>query len=428
MNTLKGFGSYNEIEMFDVLSSILRFEFDDKIKMTMDCFPANEDLTNARKELLIFLMQSKDKSELKELVTNNPLNGLIEQIDENYYEAMSNSCVIFSQLVVKIIEASEKCVEYLKYLKSNLPKTVPEKEKADQTKKVVKPKRNSAHKPATSPLSVASLSKYNYEQKADESLSEKDKSTTSQNGNSTTAVVKKEALVPKSTHDVQSINKKNKPIPGYEDALKNYKILGNHRIYQCQKCSYEANDKNNFRDHVLKHLNYKRRSLKFKCRYCDYYGANSFYLKKHERDNHKTVYNPRKVINSKNIHRCSKCPFAARTRVLLSVHTKNHQLKKDWYKCRYCDYYLEFFKKMSVHEVVHPEYEPINSEDKFNNCKICPYKTLKLLSFSIHMSNHIEKPDKVKCRYCNYYLSTVARIRDHEKLHSEFEDDRSMIQ
>ena len=73
MEQKTGFGSHNEIEMFDVLSNILKFEFEDMVKTTADCYPDNEDLTNARKELLIFLMQCKDKSELNELSTNSPL-------------------------------------------------------------------------------------------------------------------------------------------------------------------------------------------------------------------------------------------------------------------------------------------------------------------------------------------------------------------
>jgi hypothetical protein len=38
------------------------------------------------------------------------------------------------------------------------------------------------------------------------------------------------------------------------------------------------------------------------------------------------------------------------------------------------------------------------------------------------MQNHVKKNGKVKCRYCDYYLTTLARVRDHEKLHPEFEE------
>ena len=67
------FENYNEIEMFDVLSNIIKFEFDDMVKLSPHLFAVNENLSNARKELLIFIMQCKDKSELKELIINNPL-------------------------------------------------------------------------------------------------------------------------------------------------------------------------------------------------------------------------------------------------------------------------------------------------------------------------------------------------------------------
>ena len=78
-----GFSNFNEIEMFDILSSVLKLEYEDLIKMTPECHKVNENenLSNARKELLIFLMQCKGKSELNELLTNNPL---VRQIEENF--------------------------------------------------------------------------------------------------------------------------------------------------------------------------------------------------------------------------------------------------------------------------------------------------------------------------------------------------------
>ena len=68
--------------------------------------------------------------------------GLFEEINDGYLEAISNSCVIFSQLVVKIIESSEKCVEYLKYLKSNIPK--PESSKSNEPTKVLTKQKSSS--------------------------------------------------------------------------------------------------------------------------------------------------------------------------------------------------------------------------------------------------------------------------------------------
>lgn len=71
-----GFGNFNEIEMFDVLSSVLKFEYEDLVKIAPECYAVNEDLSNARKELLIFLMQCKERSELNELLSNDPLVSL----------------------------------------------------------------------------------------------------------------------------------------------------------------------------------------------------------------------------------------------------------------------------------------------------------------------------------------------------------------
>jgi len=129
----------------------------------------------------------------------------------------------------------------------------------------------------------------------------------------------------------------------------------------------------------MMHHNAKEGRPCLKCRYCDYHGCNTFFLKKHERDYHKNMYQPRKILSSKNIHSCTKCPFSARSKSILQAHIANHQHRKNYFKCRYCDYYLEFNKKMSMHELIHPEYEPKSTEDKFNSCKLCPYKTLKLL-------------------------------------------------
>lgn len=306
-------------------------------------------------------------------------------------EAISNSCVLLSQLVVKIIDSSEKCVEHLKYLKSNIPKpnaaTASEPSKSFPREKIkntfAKQLSVTTFSPTTNQLVI----------ETPEPSETSELPATIRTPPCTTRnvipvrkkrayhfkskiFIKKEAKIPISTLRSISISNLNSEI---EESFKHFKLVGGHKLFVCQKCSYEANDKNNFREHLLKHFNYKRKSLQFKCRYCDYHGANSFFLKKHERDYHKNVYQPRKVINSKNIHHCTKCPFSARTRINLNSHMKHHQFNKNHFKCRYCDFYLEYFKKMSSHEVIHPEYEPIAAEDKFVKCTICPYKTLKSL-------------------------------------------------
>ena len=287
-------------------------------------------------------------------------------MDDGYYEAMSNSCVIFSQLVVRIIEASERCVDHLKYLKANLPKEF----NVNQEKSECSTKQNSN----------ASSVFQTVENGNDSSGFNTNASKNSQGGGDKpfTIFIKKEAAIPatSTTTTPPSTDMLNSV---FEEALTHFKMVGNHKLYMCQKCPYEANDKNNFREHLMKHMNYKQKSARFKCRYCDYHGANSFFLKKHERELHKNSYTPRNVLNTKNIHHCSKCPFSARTRTLLNAHITHHQYKKNLFKCRYCDFYLDYKKKMSTHEVIHSEYEPLKSEDKFNKCNICPYKTLKLL-------------------------------------------------
>ncbi len=296
-------------------------------------------------------------------------------------EAISNSCVIFSQLVVKIIESSEKCVEYLKYLKSNIPKSEPTKSN-EPTKVLTKQKSSSFTRqssitsffPETNQIVIVTPAPSETSELPPIETQPRMRRPIQMRRLKPKIFIKKEAKIPIATLRSNIVSNLNHEI---EESLKHFKLVGNHKIFVCQKCSYEANDRTNFREHVLKHYNYKRKGLKFKCRYCTYHGANSFFLKKHERDNHKNIYQPRKVLNSKNIHHCSKCPFSARSKILLNAHAVHHQYRKDYSKCRYCDFYLEYFNKMSSHEVIHPEYEPMSSEQKFMQCTLCPYKTLK---------------------------------------------------
>jgi hypothetical protein len=92
---------------------------------------------------------------------------------------------------------------------------------------------------------------------------------------------------------------------------------------------------------------------------------------------------------------------------------------------RYCVYYASNAFKVKQHEIKqHPEYSPKSSirleNEKYYNCKICPYDANNLSNFKKHLSHHKYVEGAVKCRYCPYYLSKINNMLTHEILHSEY--------
>lgn len=54
-------------------------------------------------------------------------------------------------------------------------------------------------------------------------------------------------------------------------------------------------------------------------------------------------------------------------------------------------------------------------------CQTCPYKTNNIVGFKQHILQHTFREGYAKCRYCDYYVSLVRLLKQHEVIHPEFE-------
>jgi hypothetical protein len=74
---------------------------------------------------------------------------------------------------------------------------------------------------------------------------------------------------------------------------------------------------------------------------------------------------------------------------------------------------------MPQHEMLHPEYVKAEEKVKLFPCSKCPYQAKTKIYLKSHEENHQFKPDYVKCRFCDFYLSTQPCMKRHESLHEK---------
>jgi KRAB domain-containing zinc finger protein len=179
----------------------------------------------------------------------------------------------------------------------------------------------------------------------------------------------------------------------------------------CLLCPYKANKQAHLKDHVAKH-EFKDGYLK--CRYCDYYVVNTSALTQHE-----VIHDEYVQLEGRDklMHACTKCPFKADKPCFLAEHNVHHTFKVGYQKCRYCDFYAWSNAHMPQHEILHPQYEKPEPRVVIFPCSKCPYQAKTKLYLKQHEENHVSKRDHAKCRYCDFYLSTMSCMKRHEMLH-----------
>ena len=115
---------------------------------------------------------------------------------------------------------------------------------------------------------------------------------------------------------------------------------------------------------------------------------------------------------------CDKCPYNG---VQLNRHIKHHKFVENFFKCRYCDYYLSKKSAIYQHEVNHTKYASSQCKNlakkKKKSCSLCPYKAYNSLQLKCHVSNHEFKEECLKCRYCDYYVLKKSHLIQHEVIH-----------
>ena len=63
------------------------------------------------------------------------------------------------------------------------------------------------------------------------------------------------------------------------------------------------------------------------------------------------------IVHRKKTYYCEKCPYKTYNYCNLKQHLLQHLYRAGLYKCRYCDYYVSMIRLLKQHEVLHPEYE-----------------------------------------------------------------------
>jgi hypothetical protein len=112
-----------------------------------------------------------------------------------------------------------------------------------------------------------------------------------------------------------------------DEILKGF-VKSNNGSFECPQCPYATNLKQNMKIHFMNHFP-RDNTHTFKCEYCNYYLANEFSIRNHE----KLHINKNK---ESNYARCKLCPYKTTNSQNLIRHKKNHKYKKGK------NYYLGF--------------------------------------------------------------------------------------
>jgi hypothetical protein len=96
----------------------------------------------------------------------------------------------------------------------------------------------------------------------------------------------------------------------------------------------------------------------------------------------------------------------------------HHIPKEGYQKCRYCDYYVWSNAHLPQHEMLHPEFVKAEEKVKTFECSKCPYQAKTKIYLKSHTENHKFKQNYFKCRFCDFYLATQPCMKRHEALHT----------
>jgi ferredoxin-thioredoxin reductase catalytic subunit len=97
-------------------------------------------------------------------------------------------------------------------------------------------------------------------------------------------------------------------------------VKSKYGSFECPQCPYTTNSKQHLKIHFMNHFP-RDNTQTFKCKYCNYYLANEFSIKNHEKlhiNQNKESY----------FARCDLCPYKTTNSANLIRHKKNHEFKK----------------------------------------------------------------------------------------------------
>ena len=220
------------------------------------------------------------------------------------------------------------------------------------------------------------------------------------------------------------------------------------KMYPCDQCAFKTVSRNHLKLHLQTHKKKRAKSAGkariIKCKHCNFFASDAARISDHQRSEHNDdsevkVEEPvaastngdslskslNQTVDLKDRQKqCDKCPYKTSDAPHLKRHMNNHNFVDNFFKCRYCDYYLSKRSAMIQHEIIHSEYKPSLNESwskkKKQSCLICPYKANKQAHLKDHVAKHEFKAGYLKCRYCDYYVVNTSALTQHEVIHPEY--------
>ena len=64
------------------------------------------------------------------------------------------------------------------------------------------------------------------------------------------------------------------------------------------------------------------------------------------------------LVHKKKMYFCQSCPYKTNNYCNLKQHLVQHKFNPGYFKCRFCDYYVSMVRLLKQHEVLHPKYMP----------------------------------------------------------------------
>lgn len=485
METKLSFVNISEKEVFETLSELLEKEILDLLKLPCvnkkPTAPSDEQTLAERKELLCFLMKAKNASELNDLHDKFPS---LSSIDEKYYEYLSSSCNKLLKVSFNIIRATKKCIAYLKIYKSYISTGAsnPSAELSSMDYDLELLNLIASNTNETPDLNISGK---NSEQakESDNENENHDHFNDDEDYEEEETINKKRKLIAKRDKKLSQA-KVVKVVLGTRSAAKRYQpavssdeeeekpLLKNLRAtkksviktppaaplssvspakspakekpFHCDHCSFRTVSRNHLKLHLSTHKKKPKKATGtkcpiIKCKHCNFFAADVDRMSEHQKVEHNdtseikvSVLSEAANDDTKNplnhsmdkMKQCDKCPYKTSDVPHLKRHKNNHNFVENFFKCRYCDYYLSKRSAMIQHEIIHGEYKPILndtwSKKKKQSCPLCPYKANKTAHLKDHMAKHVFKEGYLKCRYCDYYVINNSALTQHEVIHSQY--------
>lgn len=136
-----------------------------------------------------------------------------------------------------------------------------------------------------------------------------------------------------------------------------------------------------------------------------------------------------KEQSNKKKYDCKECSYSARTKALLSNHSKKHKSEhsnvetkklptikeKRRYKCNHCDFVAKTVRELTKHTTYNHKDIP-----KKYKCDKCNFATNYFGNVEKHMKKmHLNIPGEYACPQCPSTFYVLAKLKSHMVIHSE---------